>query len=209
MPSSPAPGEQASRPLVHRCVHALDATVGALCWLAMACAALALIASLGMVVYSVGMRYVLNQPQTWVDDLVGFLLVAIVLFGAADVMRRGEHIGVDLLTSNLGPLGKRIAAIWALLAVVITAVFFVIEGWATVAFSKMLGIMSYGHFEVPIYIVQLTVPIGGALFGLAALMGLLRIAIGEEVVVSRGEAAHAAHAVAQDDHIDRPSGDRS
>ena len=84
--------------------------------------------------------------------------------------------------------------------------FFVTEGWETVAFSKMLGIVSYGHLEIPIYIVQLAVPIGGALFGLAALMGLLRIAIGEEVVVSRGEAAHAAHAAAAAEAKQTPPG---
>lgn len=194
--------------LARALVLGLDRVVAALCWLAMAFSALALIASLAMVVYSVGMRYVLNQPQTWVDDLVGFLLVAIVLLGAADAMRRGEHIGVDLLTSRLGALGRRVAAVWALLAVVVTGVFFVVEGWETVAFSKMLGVKSYGHLEVPIWIVQLAVPVGGALFGLAALMGLLRIAIGEEVVVSRGEAAHAAAVVQAQDDDTRGGGGR-
>ncbi|KAA3653308.1 MAG: TRAP transporter small permease [Proteobacteria bacterium] len=179
--------------LAQRAAKGLDAVVGGLCSAAMAMSALALIASLGMVVYSVVMRYIFNVPQTWVDDLVGFLLVAIVLLGAGDVMRRGEHIGVDLLTSRLGPRGQRIAAIWSLLAVLVTAAMFVVEGWETVSFSKMLGIVSQGHLEVPIYIVQLAVPIGGALFGLAALVALLRTALGEDVRVSRGESAVGGH----------------
>ena len=186
--------------LARRAAKGLDAAVGGLCTLSMALAALALIASLGMVVHSVAMRYVFNVPQTWVDDLVGFLLVAIVLLGAGDVMRRGEHIGVDLFTSRLGAKGQRVAAIWALLAVLVTAVMFVIEGWETVRFSKMLGIVSQGHLEVPIYIVQLAVPIGGALFGLAALAALLRTALGEDVRVSRGEASHVADDPARQSH---------
>ncbi|WP_323002377.1 TRAP transporter small permease [Denitromonas sp.] len=191
-PSSPT--------LAQRAANGLDAVVGGLCTAAMALSALALIASLGMVVYSVVMRYIFNVPQTWVDDLVGFLLVAIVLLGAGDVMRRGEHIGVDLLTSRLGPRGQRIAAIWALFAVLVTAAMFVVEGWETVSFSKMLGIVSQGHLEVPIYIVQLAVPIGGALFGLAALVALLRAALGEDVRVSRGESSVAGHGPGGDSH---------
>lgn len=179
------------RSLAHRIVMLLDRVVAGLCWLAIALSALALLASLGMIVYSVAMRYVLNAPQTWVDSLVGFLLVAIVMLGAADVMRRGEHIGVDLLTNLLGETGKRIAAVWALVAVIATAVFFVVEGWETVSFSKMLGIKSHGHLEVPIYLVQLLIPAGGALLGLAALSNLLRVAIGEPVVVSTSESGHA------------------
>lgn len=167
------------RTLTHRIVMRLDAVVGGLCWLALATGALALLASLAMIVYSVAMRYVFNAPQVWVDDLVGFSLVAIVMLSAADVMRRGEHIGVDLLTNRLGDAGRRVAEVWSLLAVLVTAVFFVVEGWETVAFSRMLGVVTHGHVEIPLYLVQLLLPGGGVLLALAATMGLARAALGE------------------------------
>ena len=192
MPHSHSPGDTPARkhPVLHRLVMILDTLVIGICRLAMALAAIALITSLGMIVYSVGMRYVLNTPQVWVDDIVGYLLVAIVMLAAGDVMRRGEHIGVDMLTNMLGATGKRIAAVWALLAVLVTAVFFVVEGWETVSFSKMLGIRSHGHVDVPMYMVQMLIPIGGALLALASISGLLRAAIGEPVVASASEATH-------------------
>lgn len=180
-PSSP----DRQRALTYRIVMRLDAVVGGLCWLALAVGALALLASLGMIVYSVAMRYVFNAPQVWVDDLVGFSLVAIVMLSAADVMRRGEHIGVDLLTNRLGDAGRRVAEVWSLLAVLVTAVFFVVEGWETVAFSHMLGVVTHGHVEIPLYLVQLLLPGGGVLLALAALMALARVALGAPSVPPR------------------------
>jgi C4-dicarboxylate transporter, DctQ subunit len=51
----------------------------------------------GLVAYSVVMRYFMNRPIPWVDELVGYLLVGLVMLAAADALRRGEHIAVDLI----------------------------------------------------------------------------------------------------------------
>lgn len=163
-----------------------DALVHGLCWLALGFSALVLFVALIMIVYSVVMRYGFNAPQVWVDDIVGFALVAIVMLSAASVMRRGEHIGVDLLTNRLGRRGRHVASIWALIAVLVTAAFLIFEGWETVAFSKMLGILTHGYIEIPMYLVQMLLPIGGVLLALAALMGLARAAIGEPVATGGG-----------------------
>ncbi|MDI6745780.1 MAG: TRAP transporter small permease [Rhodocyclaceae bacterium] len=165
---------------------AVDTVVNALCWLGLGVSALVLFAALLMIVYSVVMRYGFNVPQVWVDDLVGFALVAVVMLSAASVMRRGEHIGVDLLTNRLGRRGRRVASIWALIAVLVTAAFLIYEGWETVVFSKMLGILTHGYIEVPMYMVQMLLPIGGVLLALAALMGLARAAVGEPVATGGG-----------------------
>ena len=55
-----------------------------------------------MVAYAVVMRYVFNSAPTWVDDSVGFILVGIVMLGAATTLRQGGHINVDMLTERLG-----------------------------------------------------------------------------------------------------------
>jgi TRAP-type C4-dicarboxylate transport system permease small subunit len=56
-----------------------------------------------MVSYDVLMRYFLDQPQLFVDDLTSFLLVAVIFLGAGPVFYRGGHIRVDLVTSHLKP----------------------------------------------------------------------------------------------------------
>jgi TRAP-type C4-dicarboxylate transport system permease small subunit len=56
-----------------------------------------------MVSYDVLMRYFLDDPQLFVDDLTSFLLVAVIFLGAGPVFYKGGHIRIDLVTSRLKP----------------------------------------------------------------------------------------------------------
>ena len=47
------------------------------------------------------MRFFLNEPQLFVDDLSCFLLVAVVFLGTGPTFYKGGHIRVDLMTSRL------------------------------------------------------------------------------------------------------------
>ncbi len=140
--------------------------------------ALALLSSLGLIGYSVAMRYVFNRPPDWVDELVGYLLVATVMAAAADALRRGEHIAVDVLTERLSGRGRRAVAAFGLIASAVVGVFLAREGWSMVAFSRMVGAISTGHLEMPMAWPQMLVPAGGALLALAAVAGLARMALG-------------------------------
>ncbi|NYZ14051.1 TRAP transporter small permease [Azospirillum sp. RWY-5-1] len=166
------------RRAAERAVAVLDGIAAAVGWIGVALAAAGLLASLALVGYSVAMRYFLNMPVPWTDELVGYLLVAIVMLAAADSLRRGEHIGVDVLTERLGERGRRITAAFGLLSVLVTGAALAVDGWDTVAFTKMLGILSTGYLQMPMHIPQALVPIGGALLALAALAGLARMAVG-------------------------------
>lgn len=141
-------------------------------------AAASVLVMLALVVYSVAMRYFVNAPKPWVDEVVGFMLVGSVMFAVAEALRRGEHISIDLLTDRLGPRGRRAAAVFGLLAVLATAAAIAWEGWETVAFARMLGLMTEGYVTLPLWLLQLMVPIGGVLLLLAALAELLRLAAG-------------------------------
>jgi TRAP-type C4-dicarboxylate transport system permease small subunit len=126
------------------------------------------------------MRYALNRPPAWVDDTVGFLLVAIVMLAAAQVQRRGEHIGVDLLAARLSPRARRWADAWAALAALAAGLVLVVNGWQTAMFSRTLGIVAEGNVEIPVFWVQLALPLGGAMLTLVALESLARLAAGLE-----------------------------
>lgn len=89
-------------------------TVRRLAAVGIALAAFTLIASMLLITYAVVMRYFLNQPPAWVDELVGYLLVAAVMLAAADALLQGEHIAVDILTERLGVRGKKSRCCWAL-----------------------------------------------------------------------------------------------
>src|SRR5438046_9794462 len=87
-----------------------DRLVAWLATLGLALAAIALLTSLALIVYSVAMRYFVNQPQAWIDEAVGYLLVASVMLAAAAALRDGEHICVDLITEQLSAQRHRLIA---------------------------------------------------------------------------------------------------
>ena len=149
-----------------------DRVVRRLAMLGIALAAISLLGSLALVVYSVVMRYFLNQPAAWVDELVGYLLVACVMLAAADALLEGEHLAVDLVTERLGSRGKRLTLLAGLAAVALSALLLAIEGYDMVAFSRMVGLMSNGYMATPMWIPQLLIPIGAALMLLAALVAI-------------------------------------
>lgn len=159
----PAPAPDRSRN-----VSLIDRLVRHLATLGVALAALALLVSMFMIGYSIVMRYALNRPAPWVDELAGYLLVAAVMFAAADALLEGEHIAVDIVTERLSTRGKRWTLLGGLVTVFASALLLAVEGVDMVAFSKMVGLMSNGYMAVPMWIPQLLVPIGAALMGAAA-----------------------------------------
>jgi len=63
------------------------------------------VASLAIVfvlfVYGVAMRYLLNRPVSWVDEVVTLLTVWCVLWTAAFGLRWSEHISFDVIFINV------------------------------------------------------------------------------------------------------------
>lgn len=171
---------------MHRFLLLLDRGIGVVCWAGLAASAATLLATFGLVAYSVAMRYLLGSPVPWVDELVGYLLVAVIMLGAADALRRGEHIAVDLVSEKLPPAGRRAVVIVALAAVAFSGLALLVAGLETAAFTQLLGIRSTGYLNVPMHIPQLLIPIGGGLLALAALGGLLRLALGLPADVEAG-----------------------
>lgn len=131
--------------------------------------ALGILFSLAAIGAAVVLRYVFNAAPVWVDELVGFTLVAVVLLGAAASLRHGEHIAVDLIFTRLGPVGRRRMVLWSALATLAVAVLLVVNGYSAIALAKMLGLLSEGYLEWPVWILMLLLPAGGVLLGLAAI----------------------------------------
>ncbi|MBA3254135.1 MAG: TRAP transporter small permease [Pseudomonadota bacterium] len=152
---------------------------------AMAVSALGILISLALIGWSIVMRYLFNSPPVWVDEVVGFMLVGIVMLAAAQVLRNGEHIGVDLFTTHLGERGKLWAQVWASLSVLAVSLIFVANGWETAMFSRSLGIVTEGHLEIPVYSLMLFLPLGGVLMLLTAIEALLRLAFGAPSLATR------------------------
>lgn len=157
-----------------RALLAYSRLVGWLVDAAMTVAALALLASFALIGWAVVKRYAFNVAPVWVDDVVGFLLVVVVMLAAAQTLRRGEHIGVDLLVARLSPTGRRWALGWAAFATALIAAVLVVKGWDAALFARTLGLVTEGALEWPSWLLMLFVPLGGLLLLLAALEGFWR-----------------------------------
>lgn len=164
---------------VARVVRLLEAAVALLCRLGALVGALTGLVCFALVCLSVGWRYFLGRPQPWIDYVAAWLVVALVMFAAAETQRREEHIGVEELTARLPRGPRRAARILAAAAVAATAAVLLWEGLATVSFSRMVGIATDVE-GVPIWWVQTLIPLGAALLLAASLAQIAVLACGLE-----------------------------
>jgi TRAP-type C4-dicarboxylate transport system permease small subunit len=136
-------------------------------------AGLAVLALTVMITFDVLMRYFLNQPQLFVDELASFLLVGIIFWGASQTFQKGGHIRVDLITNQLSPKVQRVLRI---ITLAIGIIFLAIVTCETVNSSviayrqeRVSAVMIY-----PLWLPMLLIPIGLALMMLVMATSLIR-----------------------------------
>ncbi len=156
---------------------AVDRTVRALSAAALHLAAAACLVCFGLMCYAVAMRYFAGAPQPWIDKVVGWLVVAMVMFAAPAAQFTGEHVAVDTLSERARGGTRRALAAFGLVWVAAAAAVMIWEGWAMVAFSRMTGMITDLH-PVPLWWIQVLVPAGFVLMLIVALAQLLRVARG-------------------------------
>ena len=136
---------------------------------ALALAGLACLACFALVCWAVAMRYFFNQPQSWSDEAVGWLVVAIVMLAVPEAQRRGENVGVDWLVDKWTGARRRAVIGLGAASVAIVAIVLIVEGWKTVSFTRMVGIKSNALPDMPLWAVQALIPLGAVLLLLVAL----------------------------------------
>lgn len=60
---------------------------------------------------NVFMRYALNHPLQWCDEVVTGLFVWTVFIGSAYAYRKHSHLGVDIITNMMGPKLKQVVTL--------------------------------------------------------------------------------------------------
>lgn len=136
---------------------------------------LSILAMLMVTAINVFGRYFLGSPLRGAEEMTGFLVVATVMFGAAEAHRRGEHISIDVIEGALPPALRPVMTIIGHLAVIVFAVTMAWTGWETVLFSRSFGVFSPGYTETPMWIVQLPLVAGGALLAIIAALKIVAI----------------------------------
>ncbi len=132
--------------------------------LAVACAMLAIAASLG--VCQIITRFILEKPAEWTEVLIRFSLIWMVFMGIPYAFRQGSMVSVDVLYRWSKPAVKR-ALDWsvAIASLVLIAVI-IIVGWDYANRGKVQSVI--GLEDVSMFWAYLAMPVGGvfAAFGI-------------------------------------------
>ena len=129
-----------------------------------------------LIIYAIFQRYVLNTPLKWGDEMLGYVLVALVMAGAAEALRRGDHIAIDLASAWFEGFPLLLAKLFSCAAVLVFAFVLGVSAYETDLFSYDFGSYSPGYLEAPMWIPQMAILIGAIFLGLVALgeiVGLL------------------------------------
>lgn len=141
-------------------------------WAALLSGLLILIITL-LISFDVGMRYLFDSPQLFVDELSGFLQVAVIFLGLAYAFTTGTHVRVDLLTTRLaGPVRARLR----LLTLFAGLVLVLIVSWVTA--QSAYTAFDYGRVSTvelyPLWIPMVMIPVGLLLFAIVLAAALRR-----------------------------------
>lgn len=106
-------------------------------------------------------------------DYAGYFMAQASFLAFAHALNRGAHIRVGLLLNILGR-HRRWAEIWCLSIASFLGIWFAWHAASAVRVSRMLGDVSQGQDATPLWIPQLGMAIGSAIFAIALVDHLLR-----------------------------------
>ena len=129
------------------------------------------------VLWQVTSRYVLSSPSSFTDELAGFLLIWVGLFGAAYVSGKNEHLAIDLLLHKVGPAGKKRLEIFIQIAIVLFALFVLVVGGVWLVYTRFALDVRSAALHIPLGYVYIVLPLSGMLamyFAIDNIAGIIK-----------------------------------
>lgn len=138
-----------------------------------ALSALLILVVFGLISYSVFMRYMMDAPLVWSDELIGYLLVAMAFLGLAAAFLDDRHIVIDLITHKLTGSKKQFSEFFGYFTVLVVAIIFTYSNYESMMFNRSFGLYSVGDLEAPIWVTQIAMVIGSGLLAFAACLKII------------------------------------
>ena len=145
-----------------------------LTWIENGIAGFALSAAAIIAIIQVILRTFFNYIIFWSEEAVIYLIILATFVGAVITLRRNEHVGVDVLPVFLKERGKRAFGVLSALLVALYCAVFGALGWAMITEPAALNVVTPA-LKLPLWIVQISLPIGLTLMFLRALEIAYRI----------------------------------
>ncbi|MQA87012.1 MAG: TRAP transporter small permease subunit [Streptosporangiales bacterium] len=146
----------------------------ALTWIENGIAGVALGGAAIMAIVQVVLRYVFNTIIFWSEEAVIYLVILSTFVGAVIALRHNEHVGVNILAVFLGERGKRVLAALSGLLVALYCGVFGALGWVMITEPAARTVVTPA-MKMPLWVVQLALPIGLTLMFLRALEMVYRV----------------------------------
>jgi TRAP-type C4-dicarboxylate transport system permease small subunit len=115
------------------------------------------------VLWQVISRYVLSSPSSFTDELAGFLLIWVGLFGATYVAGKNEHLAIDLLVQRSGPARRKFLELFISACIVIFSLTVLVIGGTWLVYTRFALEVKSAALEIPLGYVYSVLPVGGVL----------------------------------------------
>jgi TRAP-type C4-dicarboxylate transport system permease small subunit len=122
-----------------------------------------------IVTYAVVLRYLLNRPIGWSEEISVYLMIWAVFLGTAYTLKEDAHIGVDLLMKKIPENMRPFLLLFHYVVGILFLSVLFYKGVEMVDLSFMLDSRSMA-IDFPLYISYLAVPFGAALLMLQLLL---------------------------------------
>jgi TRAP-type C4-dicarboxylate transport system permease small subunit len=166
---------------------ALDAMTTWLAWLLGQVAVVSTLVLALVVTYGVGMRFLLNSPRTWTDEVASYSLLWMVFLGLGYTLSSGAHIRVDFFTRLLSHRSRYWLEVVTWLIGCTFALLLFMGCLSAVENFWRRDTHSTAGLEIALFWPALAMLLGAGLFGLIMLTRLLHVCVTGQVPHSQSE----------------------
>ena len=124
--------------------------------------------------YEVVMRFFFGRVTLWLNDVTGYLMLALTFLGGAYVMARDGHVQVDIVVEHTSAAVKRRLKIVNAVLVLLVALVLAAASGFTVVDSYQRNLAMVGIIDVPRWLVLTPIFVGSVLLVVERILYLRR-----------------------------------
>jgi TRAP-type mannitol/chloroaromatic compound transport system permease small subunit len=123
-------------------------------------------------ILEVFLRYLLNAPTVWTNELTQMLFGAYAVLSGGYILAHRGHVNVDLLHSRFGPRTRAVIDIVGSLIFFVFVLAILYYGYEMAQESVSTWETSYSAWNPPIWPIKVAIPVGA---GLLLLQGIVKL----------------------------------
>ena len=124
-----------------------------------------------IVIVQVFSRYLFTYSFVWAEELVRYLMIWMVMIGAALVQSRNDHIRIDFFPMLAGPRGRRVMETGFRLCTLIFLVILLFKGIRIAYFNRLF---ESSGLRITMFWPMLALPLGAIMMGIYTGQALVR-----------------------------------